>query len=93
MESIRAKEILKVSEGRPNVVDYMKSRKISLVINTPSRKREAKRDGYVIRRNAVELNITYITTIAGAKASADVIEKIGGTKDITIKSLQEYYSG
>ena len=90
--NVRAKEVLKVSEGRPNVVDYMKSGKISLVINTPSRKKEAKRDGYVIRRNAVELNIPYITTIAGAKASVEAIENIR-TKDITIKSLQEYYGG
>ncbi|MDD3420759.1 MAG: carbamoyl-phosphate synthase large subunit [Methanocellales archaeon] len=93
LEGVRAKEILKVSEGRPNVVDYMKSRKISLVINTPSRKKEAKRDGYVIRRNAVELNIPYITTIAGAQASVEAMEKIGGIKDLTIKSLQEYYGG
>ncbi|MDI6903194.1 MAG: carbamoyl-phosphate synthase large subunit [Methanocellales archaeon] len=90
--NVKAKEVLKVCEGRPNVVDYMKSGKISLVINTPSRKKEAKRDGYVIRRNAVELNIPYITTIAGAKASVEAIENIR-TKDITIKSLQEYYGG
>lgn len=86
---VRAKEVLKVSEGRPNVVDYMKNGKISLVINTPSRKKEAKRDGYVIRRNAVELGIPYITTIAGARASVEAMKT--GTKDITIKSIHEYH--
>jgi carbamoyl-phosphate synthase large subunit len=89
---VESKEVLKVSEGRPNVVDYMKNRNIQLVINTPSREKQAKADGYIIRRSAVELNIPYITTISAALATVNAIDKIR-SGELAIKSMQEYLAG
>jgi carbamoyl-phosphate synthase large subunit len=87
--NLRSSEVLKVSDGRPNVVDYMKNGKIQLVINTPGRDKVAEKDGYMIRRSSVELGIPYITTITGAIASVDAIENIRKGR-ITIKALQDY---
>lgn len=82
--------VFKVSEGRPNVVDMMKNGDIDLVFNTPSGKRTLS-DSYLLRRTALEYEIPYVTTMAGAKATVKAIEslKTGKTR---VKALQEYYS-
>ncbi|RME12972.1 MAG: carbamoyl-phosphate synthase large chain, partial [Aquificota bacterium] len=50
------KHVLKVSEGRPNVVDMIKNQEINLIINTPTGRKE-RSDAYHIRRSAVQYNI------------------------------------
>jgi carbamoyl-phosphate synthase large subunit len=79
----------KISEGRPNVVDIIKNRKVSLVINTPSGKM-SRADGYHIRRNAVIYNVPIVTTLAAARATVEGI-KARKNKDWSVQSLQEYY--
>ncbi len=86
---IEAKTVLKVSQGRPNIVDAIINREIDLIINTPSGKR-GRSDGYAIRRAAVDHNIPYITTVSGANAAVLGIEAIRNAK-MTIKSIQEYH--
>ena len=81
--------ILKISEGRPHVVDYIKSGKISLIINVPKGK-GSKDDEFQIRRAAVEYKVPYVTTVAAAYATVRAIERIKGSK-FTIKPLQEYH--
>jgi len=88
--NIPNKTILKISEGSPNVIDLMKEKKVDLIINTPSVGRDPKRDGYMIRRGAVELNIPYVTTIAGAIATVNAIEKVR-TREIKVKAWNEYF--
>lgn len=58
--------VLKVAEGRPHVVDSMKSGDIQMVINT-SFGAKAVKDSYDIRRTALTQNIAYYTTIAGPR--------------------------
>lgn len=88
---LAVKIIPKVYEGeRPNVVDYMKNNKISLIVNTPSGKKP-KGDIVSIRSIAVNRNIPLITTIPGAKATLTAIKKIK-EDDINVKSIQEYHS-
>ena len=86
---IKAKEVLKVSEGRPHVVDLMKNREIHLVINTPSGKRP-KEDEVLIRTTALRYGIPVVTTMAGAQATVEGIRalKMGGFK---VKALQDYH--
>lgn len=81
--------ILKVSEGRPHVVDYIKSGKINLIINVPKGK-GPRDDDFQIRRAAVEYKVPYITTVAAAQAAVRAIERIR-ERSFTIKSLQEYH--
>ncbi len=87
---IRIEVIKKVSEGNPNVVDLIHKKKVDLIINTPTSKQAAK-DGFQIRRAAVDFSIPYITTIQAALAAADAIESMKNDR-ITIKSLSEYHS-
>src|SRR5659263_222152 len=88
-KGIKIDIIKKVSEGSPNVVDLIHNKKVDLIINTPTSK-EAVKDGFQIRRAAVDFNVPYITTIQAALAAADAIEAMNKGQ-ITIKSLGEYH--
>jgi len=88
---INSELVLKVSQGRPHVVDRIRSGDVSLVINTPTVGRNPARDGYMIRRAAIDLHIPYITTIAGAQAAVQAIESMLKEK-ISVCSLNEYHS-
>ena len=87
---IKTETVMKVSEGRPHIVDYIKSGKVDLIINVPKGK-GPKDDEFQIRRAAVEYKVPYITTIAAAHAAVRAIQRIKESK-FTIKSLQEYHS-
>ncbi len=80
--------VLKLHEGRPNVVDIIKNNQIQLIINTPSGE-EAQADGKLIRRTAVVYKIPLITTIAGAKATAAAIRSLQ-SQPLEVKALQDY---
>lgn len=88
-QGIDVEKINKVSEGSPHIVDKIREDEIDLIINTPTSGKQPKRDGYKIRRAAVDLKIPYITNIQAAKAAADSIEAIKEGK-ITTKSIKEY---
>jgi len=83
--------VLKVSEGRPNVVDAIKSGEIQLVINTPLGG-AAFRDGWAIRTAAVQHNVPCITTLPGAAAAAAAIEALQGNHVLEVASLQELHA-
>ncbi len=85
---IDAKVVLKVSQGRPNILDLIINKQVDLIINTPSGKK-GKTEGYYIRRAAVDYGIPYITTVSGAMAAVKGIEAVKYT--MTIKSIQEYH--
>jgi carbamoyl-phosphate synthase large subunit len=88
-DKLPVREVRKVSEGRPNVVDLIKNREIDLIINT-STGRKPKSDESSIRSAAVQYGIPYITTISGAKAAVSGIESLlKGCLDV--KALQEYH--
>jgi carbamoyl-phosphate synthase large subunit len=80
--------VLKLHEGRPNVVDIIKNGQIQLIINTPSGE-EAQADGKLIRRTALVYKIGIVTTIAGAKATAAAIRSLQ-SQPLEVKALQDY---
>ena len=86
---IDSSSILKMHEGRPNIVDGIKNNEIQLVVNTPSGKLSKHDDSY-IRKAAIKYKVPYITTIAAALAATRGIAKVreghGG-----VKSLQNYH--
>ncbi|MBI3694572.1 MAG: ATP-grasp domain-containing protein, partial [Acidobacteria bacterium] len=69
---IDCRTVLKVNEGRPNVVDLIKAGELSLIINTPAGAHSFF-DEKSIRRAAVTHRIPCITTLSGAKAAANGI--------------------
>ncbi|HAJ59182.1 MAG TPA: carbamoyl phosphate synthase large subunit [Cyanobacteria bacterium UBA8543] len=80
--------VLKLHEGRPNVLDAIKNEKIQLIINTPSGE-EARVDGRTIRRSALAYKIPIVTTISGAKATAAAIRSLH-SQPLDVKALQDY---
>ncbi|MDI6703138.1 MAG: carbamoyl-phosphate synthase large subunit [bacterium] len=86
---LEVKEIFKVGEGRPDIVDAIKNREIDLIINTPLG-RKSKFDESAIRKQAVMHGIPCITTISGAQAAVNGIEAMKKGQ-LTAKPLQEYY--
>ncbi len=81
--------ILKVSEGRPNIVDHIVNGKVDLIINTAIGK-TAIMDSFPIRRTALDRRIPYVTTIRSATAVAKAIEALKQRK-IDVKPIQAYY--
>ena len=86
---IESTPILKMHEGRPNIVDGIKNGEIQLVINTPSGKLSKHDDSY-IRKTAIKYKVPYITTLAAALAAAKGIKAFqkGHGK---VKALQDYH--
>ena len=80
-----------MNEGRPNIVDLVKTGKIDLVINTPLG-RESFYDEKSIRRAAIRYNIPCITTLAAANAAARGIHALleRGTE---VAALQDLHRG
>jgi carbamoyl-phosphate synthase large subunit len=86
---IEVESIQRISEGRPNILDYMKGEKVSLIINTPSGK-ISREDEIKIRSTAVSQGIPVVTTIRGALASVQGIEvQLGQRIDVT--PVQEWH--
>jgi carbamoyl-phosphate synthase large subunit len=79
----------KIREGRPHIIDHIKSNEITLLVNTPEG-RYTPADSYSIRRAALEYNIPYTTTMAAARATLDAIRAMKRGK-LEVKSLQEYH--
>jgi carbamoyl-phosphate synthase large subunit len=72
---LHVEEVLKLQEGRPNLIDFMKNKQISLVINTPSG-RGARTDEGKIRSAAVANGVTCITTLAAAHAAVEACQAL-----------------
>jgi len=88
---IQAEAVFKVNEGRPNIVDLVKTGKIDLIINTPLG-RESFYDEKSIRRAAIRYNIPCITTLAAANAAARGIHALH-EQGIEVAALQDLHKG
>jgi carbamoyl-phosphate synthase large subunit len=87
---IECEKVLKVSEGRPNITDFLANGDIAMAINTSEAKESSKDDGKEIRRSVLKMNVPYFTTVAAGLASVEAI-KVLKTNDVsTPKSIQEF---
>jgi carbamoyl-phosphate synthase large subunit len=89
-EGIETQRVLKLYEGSPHVVDFIRDKKIDLMINTPLGK-ESQYNDYELRRAAVEEGIPYTTTISEASSAIEGIEALRNSA-LTVKCIQEYHS-
>ena len=87
---IPAREINKIGEGSPHVVDWIERGEVDLVINTPVGT-GARTDGYEIRSAAVRRGIPCITTMAGGMAAARAIAS-ARRGEPEVRSLQEIHA-
>jgi carbamoyl-phosphate synthase large subunit len=86
---IAVETVQKIAEGRPNVVDLIINKEVTLVINTPSGAR-SQSDGFAMRNAALGAGVPIITTIAAAWAATQAIESLQ-KEAWEIRSLQDYY--
>ncbi len=84
---IEAERVLKLTEGRPNILDLITNNKIQLIINSPVGKDSVNDDSY-LRKAAIKAKVPYMTTIAAAKATASGIHHVLKHGDEDVKSLQ-----
>ena len=80
--------INKVREGRPHIVDAIKNRDVDLIVNTTEGK-QAIHESHGIRREAVRGNITYYTTVSGAKAGCLALDHIHALDVNCLQALHE----
>ena len=71
---VPAKRINKIEESHPNLLDLILGHQIDLIIDTPSQGIEKSKDGFVIRRHAVETGVTCLTSIDTANALLTSLE-------------------
>lgn len=88
---IPAEYICKMSEGRPNIYDIITNGKVDLVVNTPKGDEDGPDDSYV-RKACIKSRVPYITTMAGALASANGILTVQKQESKEVVSLQELHS-
>ncbi|MGE3799994.1 MAG: carbamoyl-phosphate synthase large subunit [Candidatus Kapaibacterium sp.] len=90
-QGISNTRIMKIVEGTPNVLDYIREGEVDLVINTPAgeiAREDEKRMGAI----SMEYKIPFITTASAAAAALSGIRSIIQDKDLEVCSIQEWYA-
>jgi len=84
---VACQRINKVTEGRPHIVDMIKNNEVNLIINTAEGK-QAIKDSYSIRREALLRKVSYTTTMAGADATSLALQYLDAEE---VRSLQQLH--
>nr|WP_312984947.1 carbamoyl-phosphate synthase large subunit [Clostridioides sp.] len=69
---IEAEIVNRVEEARPNILDVIRNKQVDLVINTPTKGNDSTRDGFKIRRTAIEFSTEVMTSLDTLKAMVGV---------------------
>ncbi|MDX2220205.1 MAG: carbamoyl-phosphate synthase large subunit [Burkholderiales bacterium] len=77
----------KVKEGHPHIVDMVKNKEISFIVNTVEEDKRSIRDSWSIRNEALKSKITYYTTISGAKAACIGMQHLTELKVYDLQNL------
>ncbi len=89
---VASTQVLKISEGRPNIDDMIRNEEIAIAINT-SDNAGSKTDARTIRQSVLANHVAYFTTIAAARATAMAIKELKATNgELEAKALQDYLS-
>jgi carbamoyl-phosphate synthase, large subunit len=84
--------VFKIDDNmKPNAIGLMREGKINFIINTPSEKSGAVRDGHKMRRLAVELEIPFLTTVQGADALVGAIT-VAKEQKIVVNSMKDFHT-
>jgi len=85
---IPAETVKKVQDGSPHIGDQIKKGEVAMVINTPQ-DAHSHAASYQIRRYALDYQVPYFTTMAGAEAAAEGIEYLD-QREFDVHALQDY---
>jgi carbamoyl-phosphate synthase large subunit len=75
----------------PDALSLMRGGSVQMIVNTPTQSSGARRDGFMMRRLAVELEIPMLTTLNGASAAVLAMEH-AMTKAISVNDLASFHS-
>lgn len=85
---INARIISKLAEDRDEIIEVIRSGEIDLLVNTPTKGNDAGRDGFKIRRHAIEASVQIVTSLDTFRAMADIAEN-----DLTVEQTDIYNMG
>ncbi len=85
---VPVKQVNKVSEGRPHIVDMIMNDEIDMIINTVSDK-QSLADAYAIRREALQHKVTHYTTLAAASAAAEAHNAVAEESVLRLQDLHK----
>jgi carbamoyl-phosphate synthase large subunit len=85
--------VQKIREGTPNLVDKIKENQVDLILNTFTKGKEPDRDGFMIRRAAVENGIPCLTSLDTANALLKAVTLVVSGEKIIVKPLGDYLTG
>jgi carbamoyl-phosphate synthase large subunit len=88
---LKVKEVKKIKDGEPNLLSAIKNKEVDLVINTPTKGNDSHRDGFIIRRTAIERNIEVITALDTMKALMEVTARLG--HEMKVEDMEVYNMG
>lgn len=61
--NVEAISVKKIDEESPNILDLLKNREVDLLVNTPTKANDVQRDGFKIRRTAIEYGVEVLTSL------------------------------
>ncbi|MBQ3797760.1 MAG: carbamoyl-phosphate synthase large subunit [Butyrivibrio sp.] len=84
---VSARKINRISQESPTVIDLILGHKIDLVIDTPTQGRDKSRDGFLIRRTAIETGVNVITALDTARALVTSLENESTEETLTLVDI------
>jgi len=84
---VKARKVNKIQQESPTVMDLILGHKIDLVIDTPTQGRDKSRDGFLIRRTAIETGVNCITAMDTARALVTSLENAEKQEDLTLVDI------
>jgi len=84
---LKVRETRKLKEKGPNILDEIRNMNVDIVINTPTKGKDSQRDGFIIRRAAIEKNIEVITVLDTIKALAEATKRHDSAENITVYNM------
>lgn len=87
---VNVRRVNRIEEDSPNIIDIINNQEVDLVVNTPTKANDSKRDGFIMRRAAVERNIGVITALDTFRAIVEVkSEGLENNKDLEVYNIAE----
>ena len=86
---IPARRVGKVHQDSPTVIDLILEHRLDLIIDTPTRGRDKSRDGFLIRRLAIETGVNVLTSLDTAAALATALESIVSEHDLELVNIAD----
>ena len=84
---VKARKVNKISQESPTVMDLILGHRIDLVIDTPTQGRDKSRDGFLIRRTAIETGVNCITALDTANALVTSLEN--ASNELTLVDIAQ----